>query len=115
VLTPLALRLAQAMTLARLTTRGDLYRAFFCIALFKPFVRAERRYAAEPVTLLTALLTTLLEFDDPNDPDIDRIGVRRAASPVASTLLRIDDAAERAALAAAAALVARRWCARSTA
>jgi hypothetical protein len=98
ILTPLSLRLAQAMMLARLKTRGDLYRAFFSIALFKALVRDERRYAAEPVALLTALLTTLLEFDDPNDVDIDRIGIRRTAAPVSPALLRIDDADERASL-----------------
>lgn len=98
ILTPLSLRLAQAMMLARLTTRGDLYRAFFSIAIFKALVRDERRYAAEPVALLTALLTTLLEFEDPNDVDIDRIGIRRTAAPVSPALLRIDDADERASL-----------------
>jgi hypothetical protein len=99
ILTPLALRLAQAMMLGRLSTPGDLYRAFFCIALFKPLVLGERRYAAEPVYLLTALLTTLLEYDDPNDPDIARTGVQRGAAPVAPALLRIGDERARRTLA----------------
>jgi hypothetical protein len=99
ILTPLALRLAQAMMLGRLSTPGDLYRAFFCIALFKPLVLGERRYAAEPVYLLTALLTTLLEYDDPNDADIARTGVQRGAAPVAPALLRIGDERARRTLA----------------